>query len=101
MASQKWFKSKESGIAWGTPATKQGWYVFATFVAVWLIALAYIVPRDINDTVTTADITAFAIVFIIDLAFLAYFSVKYGDVDTKHITSKVRKKTRAKKSKSD
>lgn len=79
-ARHLWFKPRTAGLQWGSPATKQGWAVYAVFVVVWLVALVAIVPRDIRDTTTGLEIGVASIIFLLDIVVLGYFLAKHGDV---------------------
>lgn len=94
---QPWFKGRSAGFGWGSPQKRQGWIVYGVFVATWLVALALIVPRDIQDTITNNEIAAFVIVLAIDVLFLGYYLNRYGDMPSRADLRKALKR-RARKS---
>ena len=89
-----WFRAKRYGWGWGLPQRWQGWLVFGIFALIWLTALAWLLPSDIDDEPAARDGIIFAVVLIADVAALVYFSFKYGEPpkwrwgDVKKIVSK-------------
>lgn len=41
-----WFRAKRYGWGWGLPATWQGWLVFLVWIAGFVLAIRYLIPRN-------------------------------------------------------
>ena len=73
-----WFKAKRYGWGWGLPQTWQGWVSFGVFIAVWMWALAMLVPADDNGISHSRGVL-FVVIMVADVAGLVYVSLKHGE----------------------
>lgn len=77
---QYWFKSKKYGWGWGLPINRKGGIAFGLFLAVWLVALAWLVSTGSAETdISGRNYTIFAVILITDILGLLYVSFKYGE----------------------
>ncbi len=75
---QYWFRPKRYGWGWGLPQTREGWTVYAVFMAIWLAALAWLVSTP-DSSEAGSPMNSFALIMLLDVGGLIYFSFKYGE----------------------
>lgn len=96
-----WFKAKKYGWGWGLPANRKGWIAFGAFIAVWFIALLWLLGPHGTEQPTTSAFVLFVIIALADAAALTYVSFKYGESPKWNWGKKHGKRTKTAKSKSD
>lgn len=74
-----WFKAKKYGWGWGLPQTREGWIIFGVFILVWMAGLAYLLSSPSDYEIPNSRLGLFAIVILLDVAGLLWFSMKYGE----------------------
>lgn len=98
---QYWFKPKKYGWGWGLPATWQGWLSFGLFLAIWLLALVWLVFPDTTQDIPITNIVLFLGIMVVDIVALLYVSFKHGEPPKWRWRGKTRVERKAAKSKSD
>lgn len=87
-----WFKAKRYGWGWGLPQSWQGWVSFGVFFAVWLWALAALIPAG-NTELSAKNLTAFIGVMVFDVIALVYVSFKHGEPPKWRWGNKIKRKS--------
>lgn len=66
-----WFPAKKYGYGWGTPVTKEGWFVMVGYIVL-VIAISLLIPPDRN-------LKAFLLSFFILTTVLIFICWKKGE----------------------
>ncbi len=76
---EQWFKPRSAGAQWGIPTNRKGWLAIGGFIAVWMLALLWLVSIASQNEPTNQQTALFSAVVILDIVAFLYVSFMHGE----------------------
>ncbi len=76
---EQWFKPRSAGAQWGIPTNRKGWLAIGGFIAVWMLALLWLVSIASQNEPSNQQIALFSAVVVIDIVTFLYVSFRHGE----------------------